>query len=243
MNSGLSDDAAIKAALSQNWKAAVTINTFLSQQDDKNIEAVNRLGFAYMQLGQFTRAKRIYQKVITIDPYNQIALKNIRKLGSMKKMLPTTHRSSHLTPALFLEEPGKTKIVSCVNLAPATDISSLTPGEEVFLKVRSHCIEVRSKDNTYQAALPDDLAFKLIKLISGGNKYIAIVKSADKKVLMLLVREVSRGKKFAHQPSFISTTTGYAGLSRSDGDTIDKPDVTPTGELDEDDVQPIHQEE
>lgn len=198
------EKAAIAAALAQDWKAAIAINTALLKQDKNNINILNRLGFAYLQNGQLTAAKRTFQKVIKIDEYNQIALKNLKKLGSVRQKDLLRSSPKQLSPMLFLEEPGKTKIVECVNTAPLAVLSSVSPGEEVLLKARNHVVEVRSDRNVYLGAIPDDLSFRLIKFFAGGNTYQALVKSVGKNMLAVFLREISRGKRFISQPSFAS---------------------------------------
>jgi hypothetical protein len=115
----------------------------------------------------------------------------------------------------FLEEPGKTKIVECVNAAPMAALATVFPGEEVELKARNHVVEVRSSSNTYLAALPDDLSFRLIKFLAVGNTYQALVKSVGKNTVTVFLRELSRGKRFATQPSFASSAM-YVPFTRSE---------------------------
>lgn len=232
-------EAAIAAALSQNWKEAIRINLILLKADKSDINALNRLGYAYVQTHQIKLAKLAFQKVIKLDQYNQIALKHTKKLGSMKKtsgaqlIAPSTLRVS---PLSFLEEPGKTKIVAGVNLAPAEMISALSPGMEVTLKPRNHCVEVRSLDGNYVAALPDDISFKLLKLIASGYRYQIIVKSVEKKSLVMILRETTRGKRFADQPSFSTSMVSLSSPMQPDGDRSgEKPNVSATGEADETD--------
>lgn len=219
---------AIHAALAQDWKQAVTINTAMLKTNKDDIETLCRLGFAYLKTGQLAQAKRIYQKVLTLDKYNQIATKNLKKLTTLKKKDVTSEQQNQLSPMIFLEEPGKTKIVECVHVAPSNVLSGLAAGEEVFLKVKQHAVEIRSANQTYLAALPDDMSFKLNKMIAGGNTYQAIVKSVDKKSLKVLLRELTRGKRFAKQPSF-TPTTSYLSFAKSQG-SREVPDMTPTGE-------------
>lgn len=232
-------ESAINAALSQNWKEAVRMNLILLKADKSDINALNRLGYAYIQNGQIKLAKAAFQKVIKLDQYNQIALKHTKKLGSVKTNVtqPAVTSRVSVSPLSFLEEPGKTKIVAGVNLAPAETISALSPGMEVSLKPRNHCVEVRSLEGIYVAALPDDISFKLLKLIASGYRYQTIVKSVDKKSLVMILRETSRGKRFADQPSFSSAMVSLSSPVHSDGDRNgEKINVSATGEADDTDT-------
>ena len=218
-------ETAIKKALQQDWKEAIHINTALIASDPNNIDALNRLAYAYLRLGESAKAKKHYQKVLKLDPYNQIASKNLKKPSTPPRK-NTPQANGQVSPLMFLEEPGKTKIVALVNLAPQRALSTLSTGQEVFLKAKKHCVEIRDEENLYLGALPDDLSFKLIKFVSGGNQYTAVIKSIGKNQLIILLREIHRGKRFAHQPSFIASVS-YISSASTQGEG---PDTTPTGE-------------
>jgi len=227
------DDDAIFVALKQDWREAIRINTELLTRDAENIDALNRLGFAYLKIGELPLAKQAFQKALTLDPYNQIAQKNLKRLTLLRQKDCTDMNGSIMSPTSFIEEPGKTKIVNAINVAPTNVLSSLHCGQEVFMKPKKYCIELRDSNNIYLGALPDDLSFRLIKFLTAGNIYQIIVKSVAKNALNIFIREISRGKKYAHQPSFISQLTYSSSINKTTSTPSDKPDTTPTGEEEE----------
>ena len=228
-------DQAVTAALAQNWKEAIRINLAIIKESKTDIEALCRLGYAYLKVGRIKEAKTTYEKVLTLDQYNQIAEKNLAKLVSLKKKTLVTTGTSAISPMMFLEEPGITKVVECIHVAPPQTLSTLSPGQDVSLKAKNHCVEIRTSQNTYLGALPDDISFRLIKLLTAGNTYRAIIKSVEKNALKVLVRETARGKRFANQPTFAASTS-YVPFARGAGN-VEAPDMTPTGEdVDEADV-------
>ena len=218
---------AISAALSQNWEEATRLNQLIIDEDPDNLDAYNRLAYAYIQQGNIDKAKKTYEAVLKKDQYNQIAQKNLVKLQS-KQLSGGNGNFAFVSPLMFLEEPGKTKIIACVNPAPAKIIDSLSCGQEVIMKVKKHYIEIRNKDNIYLGALPDDISFKLSKYIEGGNEYKVVIRSTAKNNLTIFIREITRGKQFYNQPSFTSTNTFVA--SGATDDMTEKPDTTATGE-------------
>jgi tetratricopeptide (TPR) repeat protein len=222
---------AINAALSQNWKEAIRINLSILKIQKDDIASLCRLGYAYLKSGQMKEAKKTYEKVLSLDQYNQIADKNLKKLLTLKKKDLESDSQVALSPMMFLEEPGITKIVECINVAPPQTLATLSAGQEVTFKSKNHCIEIRTTQQTYLGALPDDLSFRLLKLIEAGNTYRVIVKGIEKNGLKVLIRETARGKKFANQPTFAASTS-YIPFSRG-GNTSDAPDMTPTGEDDD----------
>lgn len=219
-------DEAINAALQKNWNNAVSLNISILQNDAENIDALNRLGYAYIQLGKNTEAKNAYTKVITIDQYNQIAHKHLIKLQSNHKN--NSGGSAVVSPLMFLEEPGKTKIVPLINLAPANVLATCSCGQTLTVKIKKHCIEIRDESGTYLGALPDDISFKLIRFIEGNNSYALFIRSIGKNVLSVFIRELARGEKYKNQPSFTPSTT-YVSQGRINENT-EKPDTTVTGE-------------
>jgi tetratricopeptide (TPR) repeat protein len=199
-------DQAINLALRQDWKEAIRINQLIIKEEKTNVDAHNRLGYAYMKNGQPIKSKEIFAKVLKLDPYNQIAHKNLKKISLLKKGgIPITS-CEDISPLLFLEEPGKTKMVDCINTAPMNALSILTCGQKIQLVPKTHSIEVRDSQNTYIGALPDDIAFRLLKLINAGNEYAVFVKGVSKNCVSVFIRETKRGKKLINQPSFIGTT-------------------------------------
>lgn len=226
MDAPVTHAQAIASALSQNWKEAIRINLLLLKTDKHNISLLNRLGFAYMQNGQISEAKKTFLQVIKLDPYNQIAEKNVKKLGLVRQKDLLNTKRVEVAPMSFLEEPGKTKIVECVNTAPLPVLSTVSPGEVIELKAKNHVVEIRNQRHTYLGALPDDLSFRLIKFLAVGNTYQALVKSVRKNSLVVFLRETSRGKRFANQPSFTSSAL-YVPFTKVERDT-----ETPEGDQD-----------
>lgn len=215
-DTALSDKAAINAALAHNWEEAIRINVLLLKEDKANIDILNRLAFAYMQSGKFESARQTYGKVIKKDKYNPIATKNLKKLATIRQK-DIVRSTEEVSPMVFLEDPGRTKVVECINAAPSQVLSGVSAGVEVKFQVRNHCIEIRTMSSIYLAALPDDLSFRLSKLIEAGNCYKIYIRSVGKNTLTIFIREVSRGKKLVNQPSFASTSM-YLPFAGSAGD-------------------------
>jgi len=232
MTDSILSDTAVNYALSQNWLEAIAVNKQILQQSPKNIEALNRLGFALLKTGKIRDGKQMFEKVLKLDPYNRIAGNNIKKIDSMKKSASDFIRDCPVSPLLFLEEPGKTKIVECVNIASAQILSSLSCGQEVYFKLKKHGIDIRDTKGIYVGALPDDLSFKLLLFIKGGNQYSVNIKRIAKSCVSVFIREIKRGKKFQNQSSF-SGTTNYTSYAHDHERTDSKQREEPEKEGDE----------
>lgn len=206
---------AIECALSHNWKDAVSLNESIVQMDPSNIEGLLRLAYAHTQLQNIEKAKKLYRKVLLLDKYSFVAQKNLNKLSALpkrgkKSAQKITLMQTKMSPNLFLEEPGKTKSVNLINVAPISVLSQLENGDNAYLLVKRHSVEIRDENQVYLGALPDDLSFRLMRLIQSGNTYTVIIKSADKKSLSVFLRENKRGKRFKNQPSFLPNAIEFA---------------------------------
>lgn len=215
--------AAITAALTNNWPEAVKINKKIVTHQNNDVEALLRLARAMTCLGQTPKAQRIYKKVLAIDPYNLIAIKNLEKLAKTKRSFASqngngaNHNGNGKTvisadlniTQVFLYEPGKTKTVNLLNLASPQVLATLSCGDPVNLNPKNHAITITSLDDTYLGAFPDDLAHRLIALIAAGNKYHAYIKSTTTKILTVFIKETERSSKFANQPSFQSKNGSF----------------------------------
>lgn len=200
---------ATKAALSAEWNEAVKINQKILKASQTDVEALNRLARALTCLGETTKAQKIYKKVLEIDAYNIIAHKNLEKFARSKpngnnQKQNNNHGETADLSSLFLFEPGKTKIVSLLNVAASNVLLALNCAEKLIIRAKSHSVAIATKDDSYLGALPDDLAHKLISFMSGGNKYEAYVKSATPKSLVIFIKEVYRAPAFINQPSFLN---------------------------------------
>lgn len=197
---------AIQKALSANWKEALEINNRIIALDSDNVGAINRAARCHFELGDLSKSKKLYEKALNYDPYNQIAFKFLKRIAAFKKGLvrikPNGSSSQIIVTDLFIKEPGKTKLVNLLKVAEPQRLSLLSSGAQVQLVAKNHCVHVNSLNEQYLGILPDDIAHRLVKLIRGGNKYQAFIKSIKPNSITVLIKEVFRSARFKNQPSF-----------------------------------------
>jgi len=201
---------AIKVALCANWNEAIKINKKILQIASSEIDALNRLAYAYTCLGEKAKAQKIYKQILQIDPYNIIARKNLEKVTRQNGYSNgNSPRESANLSNIFIFEPGKTKIVNLINLAPPAVLCSFNCGDQVLLNLKKHAVTIIASNGVYLGALPDDLAHKLLTFIAGGNKYETYIKCVNSKTLTIFIREAYRSEKFFNQPSFLDNQNPY----------------------------------
>jgi tetratricopeptide (TPR) repeat protein len=208
---------AINAALTSDWTSAIDFNKQILEENPKSVEALNRLGRAYFEIGELLSSKKNFQHSLEIDPYNQIAAKFLKRVETCKKsaVKKADHKNVNypINSDLFIEEPGKTKLVGLLKVAEPQKLSLLSPGMIVDLHLKNKIIALVDQNEEYLGVLPDDLSHHLVRLIHGGNKYQAIIKTVKMNGLTVLIREIFRSSRFKNQPSFLdnlNTTIAYS---------------------------------
>lgn len=200
---------AIDAALDSRWEEALKLNRKIIKLDPQNVDALARLARVYMEKGRLNLAKKYYSEVIKIDPYNPIALKNLKIIKSFKPngQNGIIHASdSKLSAALFLQEPGKTKVVNLLKVAEPQKLSQAYCGMPVEMVIKNRKITVADGLGNYLGVLPDDVNHHLLRLLKGGNKYSLFIKSIKVNGLAVLIKEIFRSKRFKNQPSFLENS-------------------------------------
>lgn len=210
MNRDLAQEA-IQQALKGNWVKAITLNKKLLEENIKDVDALNRLARAYCETGKVVLAKRTAQKALKIDPFNNISAKTLEKLKSLKK--GDSYVCAPADAQNFLEEPGKTKIIQLLHAGDEKLLVRLDSGDEVFLNHSSHKLSVTTKDGKYIGRLPDDISARLRTLIKHGNSYRVCIKSINKKVVKVFIRETKRAENLSDIPSFTSEKIDYVSFT------------------------------
>ena len=185
---------AIKYALNRNWKMAIEENLNILKHTPDDIDALNRLAKAYMESGMVKRACQTANKVIKIDPNNTIAQKCLLKWKMIHEGEIDPDTDPKLTTESFLEDPGKTKIVSLINPGDKNSINKLDSGDVVYILTHSHKVSVVNSDRKYIGRLPDDLSLKIRALTKLGFEYLTLVKSVSDREVAVFIREIKKPK-------------------------------------------------
>lgn len=222
---------AVNFALSGKWTEALNSNLDILKDNPNDTEALCRLARAYAELGKIKEAKETTNKVLSIDPGNQIAGKFIEKL-KLSKNNSTPVTSSTCTES-FLEEPGKTKIIQLMNLGSTDNLAGLDPGEEVKLSSYSHKVAITTLSGKYVGRLPDDLSARIKLLLKKGNKYQTLIKAITPKEVTVFVREIEKGPDSDGSPSFPPEKIDYVSFTPPELVHSDLPNVETTEEIPE----------
>lgn len=189
---------AVLYALENNWELAVEANLEILDTDPTNIAALNRLGRAYMELGQKDAAKTVYQKVLELDKYNSVALKNLRLLPHQK----SNQVSAALADEDFIEETGLTKCAILVKVANREVLLGLDCKQLLQLAPKAKLVSVTTVSGLYVGCLPDDLSARISHLQKTGYGFSVCLKNASDNSACVFLREIKRPAKAYALPSF-----------------------------------------
>jgi len=195
---------AIALAMQNRWEEAVTVNQGIIESFPTDIDACNRLGRAYMELGEFARAKEAYSRALELDPDNVIAQKNLHRLSLLpeSQKMPVKEERRDIAPNLFIGEMGKAGVVNLQDLAPQEVLAKVASGNRVYLKVRGQQLIVEDVQGNYLGQVEPQHGFRLAKLMEGGNEYAAAIVSLDNDRAKVVIREMFQHPSQIGRPSF-----------------------------------------
>jgi tetratricopeptide (TPR) repeat protein len=157
-----------------------------------DVDAWNRLGKALLELGRYREARDAYSKSLELDPVSSIAKRNIDRLASIAEQeQPRREATGKVAQDLFIEEIGKTGVTPLQGASRET-LAKLTAGDEVYLKAGDHQIRVEDVQGELLGTLEPKLALRLLRMIEGGNRYAAAVKSVNEREAELIIKEIYR---------------------------------------------------
>ena len=191
---------AIQAVKDSDWKNAILVNLEILEQSPKNLEAMNRLGLAYLKIKKEKEAIKVFKNVLKLDRSNIIANKHLKKLKNKERTADFIFNKN----ADFIEEPGKSKIISLHRLTSRSLLSKCKVGQQCYLQIKNRYISIVDDKQKHVGALPEDISFRLSKLISDGNQYSCVIYRIDDKQCCVQLKESFRSAKNQQLQSFPS---------------------------------------
>ncbi len=193
---------AIDLAMQGRWQEAVAVNKEIIESSPDDVDTYNRLGRAYMELGDYSQAREAYSRAVELDPYNAIANRNLRRLKDLKETAVAEVETDKVEPQQFIEEIGKAGVVSLYDLAPKEIRARMVAGDKVYLKVEGSSLTVENGHGEYLGRVDPKHAQRLARLILGGNQYTAAVVRSVRDVMTVIVREIYQHPSQAGRLSF-----------------------------------------
>ena len=203
----LRTEKAIQLAMQNKWQEAADVNRQILEHFPEDVDTLNRLGKALMELGQFAESRDQYARATKADPSNGIAAKNLARLTKLAEdaaaspTAPVLH-SKPVDPSLFIEESGKTAVSDLVDRASFHQIATLTAGDKLTLKVEGGIVRLIGPGDFVVGQLEPKIAQRVMRLVEAGNRYSAAITSIDEQHVRVIIREEHRDPSMRSRPSF-----------------------------------------
>ena len=176
--------------------------------EKRKIDALNRLGKAYSELGRYAEAREAYSQTLKYNPKNTIAKKNLDRLALIEENpRPASIGLDRIDPKLFIEETGKTGVTELL-MVPAAMLPRISVGDRVQLQPVGHTVEVRNAAGEKIGQLEPRLANRLINFMQNGNRYAAAILTIENGQVRVIIREEYQHPSMFGKVSFPSQGSG-----------------------------------
>jgi tetratricopeptide (TPR) repeat protein len=181
---------AIALAMEGRWQESIESNLNIIEHFPADVDAHNRLGKGYMEMGQYAKAKEAYEKALQLDQYNTIAKKNLQRIARLGDHAAAPQSNTDKAePNLFIEEIGKAAVVHLYQITSPDKLAMLMAGDKVTLKPQETSLAVQNVRGEYLGLVPSKTGLHLMKLMKGGNKYTAAVIAPNDNSISIIIRE------------------------------------------------------
>lgn len=248
------DREAVDLALKGDWERAAQVNRAILELFSDDVEALNRLAKALIELGSYEEASSVLDHLGEVAPYNNIARKNRSRLEQMRAQVKTNDRavatSRHArraagAPQLFIGESGKSATTVLRQTPQHLSLALVSPGDPVSLRLEHHALNVYADDGKYLGQVDPRLGRRLSRLIEGGNTYEAAVIGVNDEGISIIIHETHRDRSLQHVASFPTRAAPAPdGRAGRDDDSTDRMNANEEGvDADEEEEEGIIDEE
>ena len=191
----LSHDA-VNLALEGEWQRATEVNRAILKLFSDDVEAMNRLVKALIELGSYGEACTVLDKACELAPYNNIAKKHRARLGQLVadadagNLGPAKqNKKTAGAPQIFIEESGKSGSTILRNTKGNKAVRGLSASEQVAFSRHKNTVTVRTLDGHLIGQVEPKLGNRLARLMNGGNKYAAAVVKVNDDSVSIIIKE------------------------------------------------------
>ena len=193
---------AIALALQGQWERAIEVNSGILRLFPEEVEALNRLGKACLEVGRYSEAREAFETSAKIAPHNAISKKNLERLAHLQETAaPPKHRKA-VMPSLLIEESGRSGITLLQKPAGRHVLAKMAAGDGLRLQTRDHALVVENSHGEYLGKVEPKLATRLIRFVNNGNRYDAAVISVNHQEISVIIWEAYRHPSLGNIFSF-----------------------------------------
>lgn len=193
---------AVLQAMQGKWKDAIKLNQEIVSENPNDVDAYNRLGKAFSEIGEIKKSKNAFGKALELSPQNVIAKKNLARINLMvdTKTKPKNALPSNLI--VSVEKSTITTTTSLVNIASSETLLTLSGGQKLEIITDKDILKINNGSGQYIGQIEPKIGLRLSKLIKGGNKYDVTVISVTQEEVIALIKEIFKHPSQANIISF-----------------------------------------
>ena len=204
----LSHDA-VNLALQGEWQRAREVNKAILELFSDDVESMNRLVKALIELGSYEEASVILDRACELAPYNSIAKKHRARLDQLASDVdegnsgPASQKKKTAgAPQIFIEESGKSGTTVLRNTKGNKTVRRLSASEQGVLSRDTNTVTVCTVDGQLIGHLEPKLGNRLARLMDGGNKYAAAVVAVNDAGVSIIIKETFKHRSSHNVCSF-----------------------------------------
>ena len=201
---------AVNLAIQGEWLRSTEVNKAILELFPDDVEAMNRLVKALIELGSYVDARAVLDRVCETAPYNKIAKKNRARLDQLAaspgaaKMTKKTAGAQPVSPPVFIEESGKSATTVLRNTTGSKAVIHLSSSDQVVLSPEKNTVTVQTLDGQLLGQIEPKLGSRLARLMDGGNEYTAAVVAVNEQGVSIIIRETFKHHSLQNVCSFPS---------------------------------------
>ena len=220
------DTEAVDLALQGEWERATEVNKAILELFPNEVEAMNRLVKALIELGSYLEARVVLDRVCEAAPYNNIAKKNRARLDQLTaspgvgKPAKKTVGAPRVVPQIYIEESGKSSTTVLRNPVGNRAAVHVSPSDRVVLSPEKNTVTVRTLDGQMLGQVEPRLGKRLAGLMDGGNRYTAAIVAVNEEGVSVIIQETFKHRSLQDICSFpakaVSTGAPATGARSED---------------------------
>jgi len=202
---------ATQFALKGDWKKAISTNKEILSLNKHDVQALNRIGKAHLELGKLKESKKSYTKALQIDPLNTIARRNLKELEQMKDektLKGKVQNKSNLEKLVrndILIQTAARSAEFIIDKPNSRVIKNLVPGTELLIKASDQGIEITNERKVVLGTIEPRSALRLKTCIDGGSQFEVIFKDFIGNSGVIQILEIYREPSVTLKTRFINS--------------------------------------
>ena len=202
---------ATQFALKGDWKKAISTNKEILSLNKLDVQALNRIGKAQLELGKLKDSKKSYTKALQIDPLNTIARRNLKELEQMKDAKTLQGKSQNksnlekLVRNDILIQTAARSAEFIIDKPNSRAIQNLVPGVELLIQASDSGVEITNSRKVALGTIEPRSALRLKTCIEGGSQFEVIFKDFFGHSGVIQILEIYREPSITLKTPFINS--------------------------------------